>query len=501
MTTENLHRHRSWIKRTKEDKQRSIEEIIHFKRSQEINGAQLMMNDSSPESVLLDSMVHAYLRNESAKNPERFLPWLKSIVKSHVKDTVKVPDLIVSLEWEQTITTIMNELSSKSRTIFESYYLQQLSLEVIAKKYNVSLTQVVTILAESKLKIQNERYIQALEDFVECRNQHNMPIQGGVQIPIQEIEYDTLGKAIYDIISFISPEPWSLSNIVGLTGQAFRIQLTSDVGISSGYIYPWEKVVRNIGEMLGSDVYSIGAPHTLFSVEMLIQSHAIIHDALDLGVPVIVWNLQKGALGVIYSYNDKERMYSYRDNEHEHLEVPYSELRRSLDSPELFLAAFRPVEHNFKLTIRVLRKHISQILDHLHGLELDAPGYTSGLSAYDVWIRAVGTEQLDIEGHAYNIAKLTEARQQAAFHFQQLSDHLLFETNPGLRVHILAAAEQYHLIYEHYLAMYPTLSCLLPGEKLDMATKIKKQLQQIQKAEYQAMEHLEQIKTFLGCRE
>jgi hypothetical protein len=264
-----------------------------------------------------------------------------------------------------------------------------------------------------------------------------------------------------------------------------RIQIPHDAGLSSSLIYDWGGVVDRAAHLFGCSVYHVGKPNRLPTPDLLIHALEIIQDSIGRGIPALVWNITSCEFGIVYGYDDVTQHLTYRGANRSSLRVPYYALCRSEHQQELFVAAMGSPVHWSGLSEREIRLSLNVIAAHARGNEMAVDGYVGGLTAYDTWIEALRTLEVDPVNHAYNVALLTEARQHAVCFLEMLSAHRIFIRDSDLNQYLLAALEDYRNVYCLFMQLYPSFPFGLPGIHLDLREHFVLLLQQIKAAEAQ----------------
>jgi hypothetical protein len=199
----------------------------------------------------------------------------------------------------------------------------------------------------------------------------------------------------------------------------------------------------------------VGEPNRSLTPDLLLRALRIIHASIDRGIPAIVWNLTHCEFGLIYGYDDERLRFTYSDASGFSREVPYECLGRTTRSPELFVAAITHPKGSNGLLLRSMSHVLNTIVTHARGAEPSIEGYTQGLRAYDVWIEALHTGELSAIGHAYNVALLTEAREQAVAYLEALQKEARIYFSSRLCELLASALHQFRSAHRLYLLLYP----------------------------------------------
>jgi hypothetical protein len=217
---------------------------------------------------------------------------------------------------------------------------------------------------------------------------------------------------LHHILPYINQDKYSYEEIMGYTGHAFHINLRVETINKWGpTMYDWGGVItqglHNLGfnfKAVGYSGYHLGVPNVLDDAVRLIR------DSIQRGVPIIMWEPLNPEFGIIYGYNDESQMLSVVDATKEG-EIPFNRIGRGPDTPEFFVLSVSEVVENDA------RERNKGTLDLIlkYGLQdaHDFWEFTTGLPAYETWIKAFNNKSVDIQGNAFNIQVLMNARHAA----------------------------------------------------------------------------------------
>ncbi|MRG87835.1 RNA polymerase sigma factor [Salinibacillus xinjiangensis] len=315
--------------------------LIQNHRAKAIHWAKVITKDPYlAEDIVQDTILRSYLHLEKLEKSERFLPWLRSMVRNQAIDyirknkrmvqtpqedierishTDKNPDQILEeRDWLDAIQQLSQSLTERDQRIFEAHFFKQQPPDHIAKQFNMKISNVYNIISRTKVKLQTKAFQQEIERFIHQRQQDRSPSKNILKTPNLQSSYTSLGHVLHEVFTYISSKSYSLSEIMGYSGQAFRIQSTEDVGLSSSLIYDWSWVLGKVAAIFGTRSYSIGKPNQTPTPELLLKALVLIHDSIDRGIPAIVWNLTTSEFGIVYGY-DTEKGIVYIWGCHSHL--------------------------------------------------------------------------------------------------------------------------------------------------------------------------------------
>jgi RNA polymerase sigma factor (sigma-70 family) len=475
------------IERAKSGDQDAFSELVMKHRSKVVNWAKSITHDAYlAEDIAQDALLRSYFHLESLDHADRFLPWLRSIVRNKAIDAlrknnrktlyIKEPDTIdtntpeiVSLrkEWMESIAVLLGSLPERNRQIFEAHFFRQFSPEEIAQQFQITTSNVYNIISRSKIKLQEERFKRETVKFIQQRKAWNQTKSILLSTPHFRSSYTSLGHVLYEVLPYMINAEFTLSDVMALSGQAFRIQMTMDCGMSSSLIYDWGWVLERAAITFGCRTQCIGRPGKVLTPDTLIHALDNIHQSIEGGSPVIVWNLSRAEFGIVYGYNDESCRFTYRNAVEHSLEVPYEKLGRTLENPELFvglISCSSSNQHPRSLLVYALET----IIDHARGKEPDILEYVKGIAAYETWISAFETDQAQPVGHAYQVTLLTEARAHAVTFLENWAQYPIIQKDPIIATLWMKALQHYKEVHRALLQLYPSFPYGMPGVQIDI---------------------------------
>nr|WP_274654957.1 RNA polymerase sigma factor [Paenibacillus humicola] len=342
------------------------------------------------------------------------------------------------------IGAMLSCLSKRERQIFESHFFDHLSPQEIAKLFSLSQANVYQILSRSRKKVAQARIRAVVDQYLTERKDWGA-MKTNLLTKTDAFDasgtWTSAGWALYRMLSF-TDQKLSMPMVMGLTGHAFRITICrGDVHIAGPTMFPFGDIFRrglqNLGwscrvvEMenshcLPGDNSNLVDPVLLEPAakekrrvqEKLPAALDLIHRSIDRGLPVMSWDLFIPEFGVIYGYDDEQRMLTAVEVMQDS-RLPYDHLGRGI-LEELFILALE--ERTEKDERSMLRDALGMILDHYRGNEAAADRCERGLRAYDVWMDAFRGGNIEPNGNAYNVAVVQDARRLAADFLVEIAD-------------------------------------------------------------------------------
>lgn len=382
----------------------------------------------------------------------------------------------------EMITSMLSCLTKRERQVFESHFFDHLSPQEIAKLFSLSATNVYQILSRSRKKVAQERIRVVVDQYMMERKDLGT-MKTNVLSKTAAFDgpgtWTSAGWALYRMLGF-TDQKLSLPMVMGLTGQAFRITICrDDVHIAGPTMYPFGEVLtrglQNIGwscrivekqnkceipgdntNLIDSTLLTAAAKEKRPLQEELPAALDLIHHSIDRGIPVLSWDLFVPEFGIIYGYDDKQRMLTAMECMQDD-KLPYDHLGRGT-LEDLFILALG--ERTEKDQRSMLRDALTMILDHYHGKEAPTNLGERGLRAYDVWMDAFHGGKIEPNGNAYNIAVVQDARLYAASFLSEIGAEWQGDGESDERIRTLSA--EVAQVYRQMAEQLQELASLFP---------------------------------------
>jgi RNA polymerase sigma factor (sigma-70 family) len=502
-------------------------ELVRRHRAKAYSWAQSIAKDHHlADDIVQEALIRAFLRLGTLENAARFIPWLRRIVQNqsmmkvrrggvYAKETpfssyvfnfdsqdgsfdiysliqqvtnniaddksVELTDPSVILLRKETMEMIQHIimcLNPKERSIFSAYFLGQLSAHEISQQYNMTTNHVHMLLTRTKRKLKKERLSYMLDQYTSSKGKGvNTTLENVLKKPRQTWDSWTSSAACMQINLEFRELNFTLADIMGYTSLAFRINVfENSINVAGPHVYDWRDIhtrgLSNLGVQVRCFGSSIGKEPT---PETIIEALHFIHQSIDCGYPLMSWDLFIPEFGLIYGYDDNNKMLYAIDtyNQDGQKTLPYSHLGNGLfnDIYLMEITGFSPIKEN-----EALRKALEMVLHHAYHQEQcdymvssdpsatsvrsgitfnNSRGSTNGLAAYDAWIRTFENLQVEELGNAYNSEIISEARENAAQFLSNIADRASDEILSRLA---REAAVHYHNVADslrHIREMFP----------------------------------------------
>jgi predicted DNA-binding protein YlxM (UPF0122 family) len=448
---------------------------------------------------------------------------LYQLRKHYYNDSSQDPaERLVRDELYETIHALLCCLTNRERSIFKTYFFDQLTPREIAELFQTTTGNVYMILSRSKKKITEERIRSTLNLYISKRRMVEKMKQVIMKKPrvlhwksANDWSYEpwtTAGFNMYGILENTAKSSLSIAEVLGLTGQAFRLNIVKEsIHTAGATLYNWNRILSKGMKNLGFQVKTVGKPSGKIgssgesqTMEVLTEALELIQLSLDKGHYVLSFDLTLPEFGVIYGFNDNNRQLyvgdvnvSFHRKPDEHELLAYDRLGRN-DSNNLFVLA---VTEAIPLTSEeALLGALELILEHAYGKEPALEMCANGLQAYDAWIEAYEKGHIDNDGNSYTTELVHDARKYAALFLQETAAQWDGAQKDQVEDHLMEASFHYQKCAE----FFHTMCGMFPfaGERLSLNDPVNGQkaialLRQAKLAEEKGLASLEKISQLL----
>lgn len=439
----------------------AFNELMIRHRKQAFHWAHQYTNDPFlAEDIVQEALISAFLYLGSLEHIEKFIPWFRRIITNQALMHLRRggpygkerPFSSLSQHWEsfdldsdygsdsieailsrlarqrlivnsketdpaqlwlrQETTNMLQQLleclTPKEREVFQAHFFKLYTPQEIATMTSTSSSNVYTILSRSRRKVLQHQYDINLTHYLQSRSantNHNLQL---TNLYFGEI-WDTFALSVLHASQFYR-EPISMVDIMGFTGQAFRLHIHQhhfDLFESNAFHMrsTFTKGLLNLGFV----ARTIGdGQHIPQSSDLLIEAFSFIHKSIDQGQPVIVWGVNLPYFALAHGYDDIRREFQITGL-FEQQKMSYSELGLNWSADLFVLSLGNPCPVP---PLESLRGALSMIIIHAEGREHRIhPDYVQGIAAYDVWINSLAhAADVDPLAHAYQVGCTCNAR-------------------------------------------------------------------------------------------
>jgi len=457
--------------------QDALAQLIAAYRQEAVLWARDIVQDTHlAEDAVQESFIRLTAKLPGLRDPERFRPWLRRLVRrtainmlrgaeNRTKPLGDLPDSaaphLVNRPDEPLQQVLERELRreemKRSSIVLRGNAKRVLDAmdeglqpDETAASLGIARSNVYNLISRSRSKLNEVRFREEVDRYLAGRRE-GKPLSIVLEEPGFSRPYALLSVALLEVLRYGGDSERSLTTLMAMTGDAFRIGIASGCNWRGLSTYDWSYAFYHAAERIGWSARCFGRPgRRQISPEQQVGVLRLIHDAVEAGRPAIVWNLTINEFELVYGYDDAKRELigrSHRPGVHAY---SYESLGRSAESPGLFAAVLdRPT--SAPSSIRTI---LAGIIKQIRGEEARVPGFAFGQAAYREWRSAVLDNRLDAHGHAYQVALLSEAREHACRYLEQLSRDERIRTEA--RPLFAAAAKWYEQVWQTMLQLYPS---------------------------------------------
>lgn len=491
-------------------------EVVQTYRVHALQWANRIVRDEYlAEDVVQIAMMKMKEKAGDLKDPSKFIGWLRQLVRrsalNYIRGLANQVQLTNRIELldeaarpglsgdnpldrilmndltNEVIRMAVNPLSAQSRALLTSHAIDDATPEELANRLKMRKSNVYNLLSRSRARANDERFRIEVDRHLTERRRLGLPVARQLPVPRYERPYAHLSILIAEVLRTAGETNWSLTELMGLSGDAFRLTVADGCSWQGISTYDWSYSAHRTLERIGYSGTCFGRPSQLtYTPEQQVLALSTMQASIDRGLPVILWNLAINEFGFAHGYNDDDRTVSYASYDHKSRTFSYDRLGRMDQEPALFVLALKqrvasPVTDN---------DAIASIIQYARGQEPPIDGFHFGSHGYRHWLTAVRNEQLDLQGHAYLVAILSEARHQAALYLSSLAERA---KGAERRNTLNLAAECYRRVSENFSGLYPSFPFGYGGSAANRYAFIHERLSAALEAEEEATSHLAKI--------
>lgn len=465
----------------------AFEQLVRLYREKAFGIAKRIVRDPvTAEDVVQEALLQAYVHITQLTDVERFAPWLSRIVRNQALMQVRktersAPEMLITImagrergqkdgaesgassdvNWDDldhilyhmtrskpqlgsfveperelmrrelfvAVRSMMQGLSKRERDVFEAHFFGQLKPQEIAHLFDMTEGGVYKLLTRSRQKVKMERVRHYLRERIdESDSEHKAKVHLPLRVPKDgwPSRLNSFAACVHLSLLHRGASEWVLSDVIGLTGQAFRLNLEAGrIDVSGPLMYFWEPVFAQGVKPLGLRFQHVGDGGLPPTAYMLGEAVAHAREAIGEGIPVIAWDLGSPEFGLLVGYDDNSQQFTGVDGKGMHT-LSYDQLGRG-GAGGLFVMMLRPIAKKPPLE-EALQGALRMIIAHAYG-EPTFPGYIGGLAGYEAWQTAIVDGTANPLGNAYNLRVVADAREHAIRFLRRLTTRMGKERN------------------------------------------------------------------------
>ncbi|MDF2719574.1 MAG: hypothetical protein K0R28_6499, partial [Paenibacillus sp.] len=326
----------------------------------------------------------------------------------------------------ETIHALLHCLNPKERGIFKATFFRQLSPEEIASMYRMTTGSVYTYLYRSRQKLRQEHIRVSLGLLPEKKGGSGLVRNKVLQLP----EWPAHGSVMTTVLDSVGymlamlGDRRDMAELMGVSTFAFRMKMSDKTTFADGlYMFDWRRTLQTLMEELGYDITILcgqlpDSPIPLvgaverFPVVLPIEEAVLpfIRKYVHLGKPVLYFDTLAAKpyvheWSIIYGYDEERRIVYLTDRMRpEGKTISYDDVT---DNPVRFMAgidgAWRKETANRTTREAESRQQAERAVRFAVDYARNGCDYrpmtsylqyTSGLAAYDCWIRHLRSDHV-----------------------------------------------------------------------------------------------------------
>lgn len=400
------------------------------------------------EDVVQEAICRVYAHLGTLQNAERFAAWFRRIVRnealmalrSRASRTERLTDAAIDAmdsnadpenailrddNGEEMVSRLGANLTSREKEVVDAFVLRQLLPSEIAEEYGMTTDNVYQTISRSRLKMKEERTEHEIGEYIREHRDHRagermiLTMQSKSLRAVWRSCRNSFVNSLYSAMPTSAKAKYSMTDLMGLTSQAFRITIeTGSIDASGPYMYYWEPVFLEALANVGLSCAIAGDGGAAPSPYMLSKGINQIRRTIAEGRPSVVWGLCPAEFGIVYGYDDREQLL-YADDGSGKRAIRYERLGRG-DSEGLFVLSTGPSIDAIDPHAAVIRS-LRMAVRHARA-EKTFLGFAAGLQAYVHWAEAYRCGSVDPRGSAYCAKLLANARDYASRYLYGLSE-------------------------------------------------------------------------------
>ncbi len=515
MQIENTSEMADLILRVKQGNQAAYEVLVYRYRLAALSWARAIVQDAYlAEDVVQEAFIRMKEKIHGLQDDRKFTAWFRLMVRRLSINSIRgasrssefVTEEIPETGWleqpwrdkseldawqeredgEDLVHSSLLPLSKQARDLLSASAYDEATPEELAARFGMNKSNVYNILSRARVKANDERFHKEIGRHLQDRRRRGQPAAGLLPPPVYSSPYAFISVMIGEALRSAGEQNCSHTDLMGISGDAFRLNVATGCHWQGISTFDWSFTAYRTLERLGIGGTCFGRPQrATITPEQQAHILSVIQGSVDRSVPAIIRNMQINEFGFVYGYDDEAQEIRYHGYNRAERTYRYDQLGRTGVGAAFILGIRGRVAHP-QSGDAALRS----IVDHARGKEPPLQGYAFGLDGYRLWLEALEDGSLDLHGHAYQVAILAEARNQAAKYLQGLSDQ---NSSADRKRRLAAAAECYSRVSESFTRLYPSFPFGYGGSHANRFAMIREGLREAREAETEGILIIESI--------
>ncbi|MEX2415190.1 MAG: RNA polymerase sigma factor [Paenibacillaceae bacterium] len=495
--------------RLKQGDQTAFETIFNRYHRAAMSWAQSIVRDPYlADDVVQEAFIRMKDKVHQLKDDYKFTSWFRLMIRRmsinairrasyhqihnlHELPEAEKEEWSESHDWQELadndvmVRHTLSKLSRQSRDILNASIYEEATPEELAVQFNIKKSNVYNIISRARVKANDERFQSEIASYLLDRRTLGHHTSCLLPPPSYAKPYAFISVLIGEALRSAEMTNFTYTELMGISADAFRMNMPENCNWQGILTYDWSYAAYRTIERLGFSGVCFGRPQLkIMTPDMQVQMLSVIHGSIERGIPAVIWNMEMNEMGFAHGYDDDRQEIQYRGYNGAGQIYRYEQLGRNAEEQAVFVFGLRRRVSQTLSENEVLRA----IVDHARGKEPPLKGYAYGLNGYRYWLEAVERNTLNLSGHAYQVAILSEARHQAALYLEQIS-----ETVRGIeyKKHLVAAADCYKRVSQLFTQLYPRFPFGYGGSHANRLHDIQKILRAAWEAEKEGISCIE----------
>lgn len=458
------------LTRLKQGDQAAYETIFNRYRTAAMSWAQSIVRDPYlADDVVQEAFIRMNDKVYQLKDEYKFAAWFRlmirrmsinSIRRDAYKQMLAMDEIPEEEEWlgshawqelednNEMVRYTLSKLTSQSRDVLNASVIEEATPEELAIRFNIKKSNVYNIISRARVKANDERFQSEIASYLQGRRTEGHLISCKLAPPSYTNPYAFISILIGEALRSAEMTNFTYTELMGISTDAFRLNMPENCNWQGILTYDWSYAAYRTIERLGFSGVCYGRPQLMMTPDMQVQMLSVIHGSIERGIPAVIWNMEMNEMGFAYGYDDDTQELQYRGYNGIGRVYQYEQLGRKAEAQATFVFGLRRRVSQTLTENEVLHA----IINHARGKEPPLKGFAYGLDGYRCWIEAVERNTLDLSGHAYQVAILAEARQQASLYLELIAAKTHDTEHKRM---LVEAADCYKKVSKGFTQLYP----------------------------------------------